>query len=157
MAKPITISVPDELSAELKKFPEIKVSAICQAALKNQLEKLKSRINKDQDLVIYAEQRFKEELLKEISDWENVSEEAGAQWAAQEASLEDLRSTFESDYEGFDLVEEAFIDHGCIPDEIKDRFKEDTKILSDAFVRGAMNMFEQIKKRMKENGFSEFL
>ena len=40
MAKPITISVPNDLANELKKLPEIKVSAVCQAALKNKVEEL---------------------------------------------------------------------------------------------------------------------
>ena len=62
MAKPITISVPNDLAKELKKLPEIKVSATCQEALQKELEDLKADKLADEDLLGYAERRFMKDL-----------------------------------------------------------------------------------------------
>jgi post-segregation antitoxin (ccd killing protein) len=152
MTKPITISVPDNLSEELKKFPEIKVSAVCQEALKNKLEDLKSQNNKDDDLLAIAEKRFKKQLIRTAAEYKKICEEAGARWAAEEASFEDLKFLTEER----DLAWQAFSDSGCVAKEIYNRYEEDGHDLYDSFVRGALNLFEKIKKRMKEQGFSEF-
>ena len=158
MTKPITISVPDGLSAELKKFPGIKVSAVCQGALKKQLEDLKSQMNKDDDLLAIAEKRFKEELIMTMDEYKKVCEEAGASWAAREASLEDLKLLEQGD----DIsAREAFVNSGCIPMEIYDLDElgsEDSgsENLWNSFHLGALNMWEKIKERMRKEGFSDF-
>ena len=163
MAKPITISVPDDLSEELKKFPEIKVSAVCQAALKNHLEDLKVQIFADEDLLGYAEKRFLKELEKEQDEYREECRDAGENWAACHAGLEELKKIFEEDDPVFAngstdrmfFVQSAFVGHHTLPSHIYDRDAngDGSNELLFAFMDGAESMWERIKERLEEKGY----
>jgi hypothetical protein len=92
MAKPITISVSDELHKKLKKNIEIKVSPICQRALEEVLDN-KSRIGMDK-LVVEGANRLKSECLALKDDVSKCFDE-GREWAAKRATLEELVWVFE--------------------------------------------------------------
>lgn len=92
MAKPITISVSDELHKKLKKSNEIKVSPICQRALEEVLDN-KSRIGMDK-LVFEGANRLKKECLA-LKDDVSRCFDGGREWAAMRATLEELVWVFE--------------------------------------------------------------
>jgi|LWDU01.1.fsa_nt_gi hypothetical protein len=150
MAKPITISVPDDLCAELKKFPQIKVSAVCQAALKNHVDDFKIQIVADEDLLGHAEMRLMKELGKEWSEYEKDCYKAGEEWAAREASLEQLEELFEKDG---NPIPEIFNGLAVVPQHIFDRDHEGDNDLYFSFQDGARDMWGKIKERLESKGY----
>ena len=163
MAKPITISVPNELAKELKKLPEIKVSAVCQAALKKQVEDLKSQSAANEDLLSFAEERLTKQFTKEMSEYWNICFEAGKGWAAQDADFEELKKLCErgdSDvYVSFrNLFDELRYDGYMfgVPIEIFERDADGNDQFPDAFEQGVMSMWKKIKERMEKKGFRDY-
>ncbi|MEC7641251.1 MAG: hypothetical protein VYC17_03760 [Nitrospinota bacterium] len=156
MAKPITISVPDDLSEELKKFPEIKVSATCQEALQKGLDDLKACKLDDEDLLGYAEKRFLKELEKEEDEYRQECRDAGENWAACHAGLEELKKIFEEDdTDRMFFVQSAFVGHHTLPSHIYDRDADGdgSNELLFEFKDGAESMWERIKERLEEKGY----
>jgi hypothetical protein len=158
MTKPITISVPDELSAELKTLPEIKVSAVCQMALKNEVEGLKSKNVSHDELLSFAEERFTKQLKKEMDEYLDICITEGEKWAAKFADFEELKKLCE----GKEGDEHISLDHvffelreGILPEEIIE-LDGGSNQLSEAFADGVMTIWEKIKERMVKKGYSEY-
>ena len=162
MAKPITISVPNDLAKELKKLPEIKVSAVCQAALKNKVEDLKSQNAADDDLLSFAEKRLTKQFTKEMGEYWDIWFEAGEAWAAQVADFEELKKLCErgggDEYPRFrDLFDELrYGGRTGIPEEILHRDEDGEDQFPDAFEQGVMSMWKKIKERMEKKGFGDY-
>ena len=151
MAKTITISVPDDLFKELKKFPEIKVSARCQAALQKGLEDLKAYKLADEDLLGYAEKRFAEGFEEQWDVFERECEDIGYRWAAKEASLEKLKNVFE--FKTGDVLFDEYHEQ-CQPSEeaLAWEYADTGNKFQHAFIDGAEAMWEKIKERLEERG-----
>ena len=162
MAKPITISVPNDLAKELKKLPEIKVSAVCQAALKNKVEDLKSQKTAHDDLLSFAEERLTKQFTKEMSEYWDICFNEGEEWAAKIADFEELKKLCEggdSDEYGCcrNLFSELRYDgYFGIPEEVVRRDADGDDQFPDAFEQGVMSMWEKIKERMIKKGFRDY-
>lgn len=92
MAKLFSISVPDEMHAELQQNKDISVSAVCQKALREALAGA-------DDLAEYGAERLRKELK---TSWEAFKEKcykAGQEWVAKDASLRELECAFEGNPE----------------------------------------------------------
>jgi hypothetical protein len=88
MAKILSISVPDVLYETLKQNKGISVSAVCQKALKTSMAA-------EDELARIGAERLKKERW---STWEVLCEkcfEAGRNWAARSATVEELEFLFE--------------------------------------------------------------
>ena len=163
MAKPITISVPNDLAKELKKLPEIKVSAVCQEALKNKVEDLKLQKTAHDDLLSFAEERLTKQFTKEMSEYWDICFEVGEAWAAQDADFEELKKLCEGDGEGeyglfpmqfHELRSCGYMDN--IPEEIIERDGGGNDQFPSAFEQGVMSMWEKIKERMTKKGYWDY-
>jgi post-segregation antitoxin (ccd killing protein) len=150
MAKTMTISVPEDLFKALKKFPAIKVSATCQTALQKKLEDLKAYKLADEDLLGHAEMRLMKELGKEWDEYEKDCYKAGEEWAAREASLEQLEELFEKQGNS---IPEIFNGLAVVPQHIFDRDHEGDNDLYFSFQDGARDMWEKIKERLESKGY----
>ena len=159
MAKPITISVPNDLAKELKKLPEIKVSAVCQAALKNEVEDLKSQKAAHEDLLGLAEARLTKQFTKEMSEYGDICFRDGEEWAAR-ANFEELKKLCQGEsgveYNHIRMVFEEEKGMFGIPEEILERDAQGNEKFHDAFEQGVMSMWEKIKERMSKKGFGHY-
>ena len=135
---------------ELKKFPEIKVSAQCQEALKKGLEDLKAYKLADEDLLGYAEKRFTKEFDERWDKFEEYCGETGRRWAAKEASFEQLVDAFEENGDSLQME----YHNQCDPSEEALAWEEkDTgNRFLFAFRDGAEEMYYKIRDRLKERG-----
>lgn len=152
MAKNITISVPDELHAKIQKNKEISPSGVCQKALNESLA------NKN-DLAKRGAERLRKEQWNRLDVFTEKCYEAGQEWAADDASLEDLEFAFESQEDSITEPPDTEEKRGETWLLYSGRFGEETHLLIPdeftnmdtnndffwAFVDGATSMWREMK------------
>lgn len=152
MAKNITISVPDELHAKIQKNKEISPSGVCQKALNESLAT-------KNDLAKRGAERLRKEQWNRLDVFRDKCYEAGQEWAADTASLEDLEFAFESQEDSITEPPDTEKNRGVTWLLYSGRFGEEThhlipdefaKIDTDneffwAFVDGADSMWGEMK------------
>lgn len=146
MAKTMTISVPEDLLEKVRNS-EIKASATCQAALYKELNDLKAKNLAVENLLDHAEMRLRKELEKDWEKYEKDCYEAGQEWAAREASFEELEAN--------DAMANTVIFNGLgfLPSHIYERDSENDNELFWHFQDGVEDMWKKIKERLERKGY----
>ena len=159
-AKKITISVSHELRRDINKL-NLSVSKICQQALKEAVNKeLKNwlTIKEEKNMNVKAGDAAIKRLMKQIgepiktsiSDFMDECYEAGQTWASNEASIEELKDSFEGDGVG-DM--QLIFGNECSMVPSKTLEKDEDNELFFSFYDGARNMWIEIKNVLEAKGY----
>ena len=154
MARPINISVPDHLYVDVKKYTQIQISTVCQTALQEAVNEHRKKL--DLHKINLGAKRLMEQMGEipktSVSDYEEGCYEDGQNWAAQEATIEELEKIFADSGKALDLYEVFFDQCLSIPKEIMEEDEDDNQLFF-AFHDGARDMWWEMKKILEEKGY----
>lgn len=153
LAKPITITVPDELRRDIKKYENLKVSAICQRALQEAVNEERVK-NLDENEISLGAERLMKQMggcpKNSVSDFMDDCYEAGQTWASKEASIEELKEGFEG--KGVGDIQLIFGNEcSMVPSETLEADKDNE--LFFRFYDGARDMWIEIKNVLEAKGY----
>jgi post-segregation antitoxin (ccd killing protein) len=152
-ALPITITVPEKLREEIRKYENLKISAICQKALQDAADEERAK-NLDRNEVNSGVERLMKQMGERpktlVSDYEDECYEEGKSWASSEASLKELIKAFEGEGDIF-VVQEAYGNNVSVPSNIVDQDEHNELLFS--FQDGAKNMWWEMRDKLEEKGY----
>jgi post-segregation antitoxin (ccd killing protein) len=164
-AQPITITVPDKLREDLKRYGEIKISTVCQEALRKAVTEEKNK-KIDASLAKRAAMRLMKELKAPPSqnpdDYLDKCYQEGQSWAGDEAQLRELIEAFETPQPGDSKSTTNtgkmmihFLNSECqlIPDEALNKSADSDHLLFYQFLDGAEDVWTEMKDLLEEQGY----
>lgn len=152
LSKPITITVPDELHRDIKKYENLKISAICQKALQKAVDEERVKNLNENEVSLGVERLMKqvgERPKTSIADYIDECYEAGKAWASKEANLKELKEGFEGD--GIGDIQSIYAGQGPVPGEIMEQDKDNE--LFFRFYDGARDMWLEMKNVLEAKGY----
>ena len=153
LAKAISITVPDELHRDMKKYG-LKVSGICQEALREAISEERKNKSDMNEVTLGVERLMKqmgERPKTTVEDFEKDCEEAGKRWASQVAEIEVLKEVFEN--KDTSALMEHMYDECCdVPREIMEEDEGDNQLFF-SFYDGAKEMWCSMKDVLEEKGY----
>ena len=154
LAKPITITVPGELHRDIKKYKNLKISTICQEALREAISEERKNKSDMNEVTLGVERLMKqmgEGPKTTVEDFEKDCGEAGKRWASQVAEIEELKEVFEN--RDASALMEHFYDECCdVPREIMKEDEGDNQLFF-SFYDGAKEMWCSMKDVLEEKGY----